>query len=102
MVTLARIPQYILSTADVARIAEVIDDLGTGNACTDDAAFLERVSSCSAAIPEGLRSVVEEFRTVDRAPALLIRGWPIDQPRVGNSPTVSKRFRDKSGEELTV
>lgn len=96
------VAEYSLSPRDVEHIRELTDSFDGELRHVDDGRFLARIAVWSHELPRDLRAFLEDFRIAERSPACLVRGYPVDDDRIGPSPEVSGARRMKSADETRL
>jgi L-asparagine oxygenase len=96
------VAEYKLSSSDIEHVSALACSLGELARSIDDGRFLAHVAVWANELPRGLRLFMEDFRTTDRSPACLVRGYPVHEARIGPSPLVYNRQRDKSADEIQL
>ncbi|MQY26326.1 TauD/TfdA family dioxygenase [Nocardia aurantia] len=99
--TAPTVMEYRLSIEEIEFLRRLAASLAGTGRDIDDADFLTRIAGHAPALPHGLRGFLRGFRDGDR-PACLVRGLPIDEARMGPSPTVCNRLRDKAFDEIRL
>ncbi|WP_327119837.1 TauD/TfdA family dioxygenase [Nocardia sp. NBC_01730] len=82
-----------MSASDIEHLNKLTISLSELAEHIDDGEFLAHVAVRANALPHDLRLFMEDFRVSGRSPACLVRGYPIDEARIGPSPTVCNRRR---------
>jgi Fe(II)/alpha-ketoglutarate-dependent arginine beta-hydroxylase len=80
-------PTITLEPHEIAETRALLDDLAARHASPEDEAFLNEADLAAHDLPRRVRKAVREFRLYEPASAMLVvRGWPVDEARIGPTP----------------
>ncbi|MEV0294403.1 TauD/TfdA family dioxygenase [Nocardia sp. NPDC050710] len=92
----------MLSANEIEQVYWLADSLGEPGQRIDDGLFLARVAMHARELPRNLRRFLADFRASNRSPACLVLGYPVDEVRMGPSPTACNRLREKTIDEIRL
>jgi Fe(II)/alpha-ketoglutarate-dependent arginine beta-hydroxylase len=75
-----------LTPEDIRDIKSLATEIAERYTSVEDPAFLEGAPTYSQELPRSLRRRLNRFRLVEPSGVCLIRGYPVDQERIGRTP----------------
>jgi len=79
--------RFQLSDTEVTQIEALLSEVAESHTSVEDRDFQECVSVYAQELPRRLRLALNEFRLAEREPVLVIAGYPVDDDKIGNTPS---------------
>lgn len=90
-----------LCESDIAAVQRLVREIAATYGSAEAPALLREAALWSHALPRCLRRAFLDFRLTERAPAIRVSGYPIDDARIGRTPShwMTERPRTRALEE---
>jgi hypothetical protein len=90
--------RYALIAEELSAIQPLVREVASRHRSVEDAGFLDNVSTYAQELPRQLRAFLNTFRLKEPSGVCLISGYPVDDAKIGKTPS---HWRNKPDSSMT-